>query len=153
VPGSPLKIHSLPELSAFAARFILEHPLGSVVGLSGDLGAGKTAFVREIIHAIALENKVAPPKVTSPTFVIHQSYAELKPSVDHFDLYRLNHIDDRGLSELGFFDVLEERERRRGFIFIEWPERAGNAELLELKIKISIELDSTLTRIFFVEDV
>jgi len=59
------------------------------------------------------------PRVTSPSYVIHQAY-ETKPTVDHFDLYRMEAPDESALTEIGYLEVVDQS---KGFVFVEWPER------------------------------
>jgi tRNA threonylcarbamoyladenosine biosynthesis protein TsaE len=85
---------------------------GEVVLLSGELGAGKTAFVRGLARGIGAD----PGEVASPTFVLLTSYPG-RMTLHHADLYRLEAADaDR---ELG----LEELPGPRGVLAVEWAER------------------------------
>ena len=85
---------------------------GAVVLLFGDLGAGKTAFVRGMARGIGAN----PDEVSSPTFTIVQEYAGRSATLYHVDLYRLEtaEIDDLGLDDLVSSD---------GIVAIEWAER------------------------------
>lgn len=89
---------------------------GDVVLVSGELGAGKTTFVRGAARALGVSEPV-----TSPTFVVGHLY---EPGVAHLDLYRLGGLDDEdpGLLDPYFGPDL--------VTFVEWPERAGLEALL-----------------------
>jgi tRNA threonylcarbamoyladenosine biosynthesis protein TsaE len=85
---------------------------GSVVLLYGDLGAGKTAFVRGLAEGLG----IAPGDVTSPTFTIMQEYRGGRLTLFHVDLYRLN--DPREIDELGVEEIAAE-----GVLAVEWAEK------------------------------
>lgn len=125
-------IQTLADLAGFARDFITRHPHGAVVGLYGDLGAGKTSFVRAVVQELSQRAGAGMPRVTSPTYVLHQSYPALVPPVDHFDLYRFDSASDSSLLEMGYFEILENCRQRKGFLFVEWPERAQPLSLLQL---------------------
>ena len=98
---------------------------GDVVGVAGDLGAGKTTFVRGACRALGVE---AP--VTSPTFTIGHRYQGRVP-VAHLDLYRLEGIGAEGWGDLEpYFDGT--------ICFVEWPEHAGGW-LPPLRASVSLE--------------
>lgn len=91
---------------------------GDVVTLEGDLGAGKTTFVRALIAAFAADAGQPPPEVPSPTFTLVQTYDFPRATLWHFDLYRIERPDDA--LELGIEEAFAE-----GIALIEWPERLG----------------------------
>lgn len=94
------------------AQKMLEDPsLPPFVALYGDLGVGKTAFVRGFTAAIAPD-----ARVKSPTFSLVHEYRGAKTSVFHFDLYRIE--DEEELYSIGFDDYLS----RRGICLTEWSE-------------------------------
>ena len=106
---------------------------GDVVLLSGNLGAGKTAFVRGLAAGLG----VNPDDVSSPTFTLVHEYRGDRLTLYHVDLYRLGRAatDDLGLEELGVAD---------GVLAIEWPERLTHG--LPGAIAIAIEIIDETTR-------
>lgn len=103
----------------------------SVVALYGDLGVGKSAFVRFVIQYLKGKNTIVP----SPTFTIYQNYDD----ISHFDLYRIN--DKNELTEIGLFYALNTY-----ITFIEWPEIAE--EFLPIStIKVYISMKNTYREI------
>ncbi len=94
---------------------------GSLITLSGELGAGKSVLVRSVIHALGHEGRVK-----SPTYTLVESYDvtgqadERINSIAHLDLYRLQ--DPSELDFLGFDDVIREHD----LVMIEWPEQGGD---------------------------
>ena len=88
------------------------HPeLGRFVALYGDLGVGKTAFIRGFAALLAPH-----ARVKSPTFAIVNEYRGDPLSVFHFDMYRI--ADEDELYSIGFYDYLD----RRGICLVEWSE-------------------------------
>ncbi len=115
-------------MGELGARLAAQLRAGDVIGLSGDLGAGKTTLARAILAALGLAGE-AP----SPTFAIVQPYdvPDVRLPVAHVDLYRLDNPDD--VRELGLEDYAD-----GGALLIEWPERlpAGTwPELLLLRLE------------------
>ena len=109
----PDVIHSQSEQETIEAGRVLAQSLrpGHIVLLHGDLGAGKTAFVRGIAAGLGLD----PDEVTSPTFTIVQEYRG-PVTLQHVDLYRLSsrEVSDLGLEDLAAGDTV---------LAIEWAER------------------------------
>ena len=97
--------------AAVAAQLASGLEPGSVVLLFGDLGAGKTAFVRGMAPALGID----PDEISSPTFALVQPYRGERTSLYHVDLYRLEGaaVDDLGLEELA----------AEGVLVVEWAER------------------------------
>jgi tRNA threonylcarbamoyl adenosine modification protein YjeE len=87
---------------------------GDLVTLSGDLGAGKTAFARALIRHLAGDDALDVP---SPTFTLVQTYALPRFTVVHADLYRVTHAGE--LAELGVDEAAE-----NAVVLLEWPDRA-----------------------------
>jgi len=106
------KTVTLPQLEKIAADFISTLTVGDVVYMKGDLGAGKTTFVRA-----ALQSLLGPKEhVPSPTFTLVQTYETTQGFIWHYDLYRID--DPAEVLELGMDEAFSQ-----GITFIEWPER------------------------------
>ena len=105
---------------------------GDVLLLSGNLGAGKTAFVRGLAAGLGID----PDDVSSPTFTIVHEYRGGRVTLYHVDLYRLEEAatDDLGLEEMGVKD---------GIMAIEWPDRLTHDIPGAMSIAIDIVDDTT----------
>jgi tRNA threonylcarbamoyladenosine biosynthesis protein TsaE len=130
--------HSEAETSAVASEFARSLTAGAVLLLTGDLGAGKTAFVRGLAEGLGID----PAAVSSPTFTLIQEYRGGRLPLHHVDLYRLQSIevDDLGLDEL----TLE-----GGVTAIEWPDRLPRA--LPSVVRVKIEHGDGDTRTIYIE--
>lgn len=104
---------SKEETIEFARNFADSLFAGDIVLLKGDLGAGKTVFVKAVTEKFSNGKSIA----VSPTFTIVNTY-ETWPRIHHFDLYRINNISE--LDAIG----AEEYLYSDGICFVEWPERA-----------------------------
>ncbi|HET8713365.1 MAG TPA: tRNA (adenosine(37)-N6)-threonylcarbamoyltransferase complex ATPase subunit type 1 TsaE [Gemmatimonadales bacterium] len=105
---------SANELSRFGEELGAGLTAPAVIGLSGDLGTGKTTLVQAICRGLG-----ATARATSPTYALVHQYDAGSTPVYHVDCYRLRHPDEA--RELGFDDML----REPSIVLIEWPERAG----------------------------
>ena len=105
---------------------------GDVILLSGNLGAGKTAFVRGLAEGLGID----PQEVSSPTFTLVHEYRGGRLTLYHVDLYRLDRTatDDLGLDELGVAD---------GVLAVEWPDRLTHALAGSRSVHIVIVDDTT----------
>jgi len=132
----------LPDLQAteaLAAQVATLVRPGDAIMLSGDLGAGKTAFARALLRALTGD---AGLDVPSPSFTLVQSYDTPKGPIHHFDLWRLD--GPGALTELGWDDARED------IVVVEWPERLG-ALAPEEALRLSFELAEGDARIVRVE--
>lgn len=103
---------SVNDTEALGSLLATHTKAGDVIGFTGDLGAGKTAFTRGLAKGLGCSHPV-----TSPTFTIVQEYLDGPLPLFHFDLYRLSGEED--LFDLGF----EEYFYRNGVCVLEWSER------------------------------
>jgi tRNA threonylcarbamoyladenosine biosynthesis protein TsaE len=116
---------SAEETEAIAARAAPRLAVGDVVTVSGELGTGKTTFVRGACRALG----VTVP-VTSPTFTIGHRYAG-NPAISHLDLFRFSGLSPAEWGDLEpYFDD--------AIVFVEWPE-AGIGTLPPARVAIRIE--------------
>ena len=107
---------------------------GCFINLYGEIGAGKTAFVKEVASAIGITEKV-----TSPSFVILNEYHSAKIPVYHFDLYRLEH---EGVKTI--YDELKEYSEGQQITFVEWAEFSQNQVPFDhIKINVTYEDDDS----------
>ena len=110
---------------------------GEVIALHGDLGAGKTQFVRGLVRGLGGD----PLRVSSPTYVLLHIYAPSPEAVDamrlpvfHLDAYRVGGADD--FEAIGFSELLEQG----GVVVVEWPSRVE--ELLSRE-RIDVRIEPT----------
>lgn len=128
---------SAAETEELAAELARELVVGDVVAVSGELGAGKTTFVRGACRALGV---TAP--VTSPTYTIGHRY-EGDPDVSHLDLYRFQGVSAAEWADLEpYFDD--------AIVFVEWPE-AGASGLPPLRASVRLEHEGETTRRVVIE--
>ena len=118
--------HSPEETRELGARLANTLQGGEVIAFTGDLGAGKTAFVSGMALALGVDERV-----TSPTFTIVNEYEGGRLPLFHFDMYRLGSADE--LFHIGWEDYLA----RGGVCAVEWSENVEEA-MDEDAIRISI---------------
>lgn len=112
-----------------ASLMCSDQSLPPFVALYGDLGVGKTAFVRGFSSVIAPQ-----ALVRSPTFALVNEYRSKPRSLFHFDMYRIEDEDD--LYSIGFYDYLD----RAGICLVEWSEKIPYA-LPEEYLRVTIKKD------------
>ena len=129
-------IACLQDLDCFASQLAEHLPQSALVTLEGDLGAGKTTFVKAVATAVGID----PSTVTSPTFnliTIHESQ-DIMLRFIHADMYRLTDPDE--LIEIGWDSALAAPPDYRCWTFVEWPQRiapALPAERLCIKFEVT----------------
>ena len=132
---------SIQETLLIAKAFAKELKPGDIIGLNGDLGSGKTAFIKGIAMGLGLRD---PDEVKSPTFALMHIYSTLIV-IYHFDLYRLE--SEKEIQDMGFEEYISNPSV---ISCIEWADRAKN--LLPRKaIRISCEVTGENSRKFQIE--
>ena len=114
----------------FAKKIASKLNKGDVIVLTGDLGAGKTKFTEGILTYFGLENEIS-----SPTFTIVNEYTNKDVNIYHFDVYRLEDVDE-------FYAIGGEEYFEKGICIIEWGETIKSA-LPKEYIEIKFEKDSS----------
>ncbi len=130
---------SIGDTENIAAEIAEKLKSGGFLALYGEMGAGKTAFVRGLVKALCPE---CLPLVHSPTFAIVNEYIGKDVRIYHFDLYRLRDEDD--LLSTGFYDYIE----NGGITVTEWSENFESAippEAIRLKIERTGENERRFT--------
>ena len=117
------------ETEAVAATLARSLKRGDIVLVSGDLGAGKTTFVRGACRALGVDGAV-----TSPSFTIAQRYDGRVP-ISHLDLYRLGDLDDEDPA------LLADELAADRIAFVEWPEVGAPAGLDPERIAARVRLE------------
>ena len=126
--------HNLEETQKLAQNFAKLAENGCFVSLYGEIGAGKTAFVKLAAEALGVKEKV-----TSPSFVILNEYHTAKIPIYHFDLYRL---ENEGVKTI--LDELREYSEGKQLTFVEWAEFSQNEiPFNHIKINVTYEDDES----------
>lgn len=131
------------EASSFVGPLIPRADRATLVTLSGELGAGKTAFTKMVANALGIEDTV-----TSPTFVLEKIYALPGGSaferLVHIDAYRLEEGD--ALAPLGFDTLMQDP---KNLILLEWPEKVTDAlPKPAIAISLAANADGSRTMIY-----
>ena len=128
------------ETEALGERLARSIPGGAVIAMYGDLGAGKTAFVRGMARGLGLDCRVS-----SPTFTIVNEYLGARELI-HFDMYRLSSADE--LFDIGWEDYIS----RGAVCAVEWSENVEDAFYGD-EIRVTIEKLSDSERKVTIEGV
>ena len=99
----------------FSKKFTKIIKSGDVIFLYGEIGTGKTTFVRFLINHLEVENQIKKSDILSPTFNILYDYEIGKIKIHHYDLFRIKSVDE--IKNLGLF-----QEIKKTIVLIEWPQ-------------------------------
>ncbi len=122
--------NSLEDTKKFAEKIASKLKGGEVIALVGDLGAGKTYLTKFLVEALGGDLT----EVISPTYIYHRQYEGDKFLVNHFDMYRIDSVDE--VDSVGLLEALEDKD---AITIIEWADKVR--EILPKKT-IWIEIES-----------
>ena len=116
--------------------------LGHVVFFVGEMGVGKTTFIRYLINNFQKQNRLKITEVTSPTFNLLNEYKIKKIKINHYDLFRVNSLDE--IHNLGLFDDIT-----NAITLIEWPQKIKPKpkNLIELTIEYGNDYKKRILKI------
>lgn len=125
-----IAVFDLDSIDAAAANLINTFPEARIFAFYGDMGSGKTTFIKSVCRSMGVGQFV-----TSPTFALVNEYRDIggKLSFFHFDFYRIEKVDE--VLDMGYEDYFYSES----FCFIEWPEKVA-ALLPDNTLKISIDV-------------
>ena len=122
-----MQLKSLEDTQNFSKNISKIISAGDIIFLYGDIGVGKTTFVRFLINHLESKNGIKKSDVLSPTFNIVYDYEVGNLKILHYDLYRLKNYKD--ISQLGMFETSNDSIK-----IVEWP------ELIESKPKDRVDI-------------
>ena len=127
ISSDKIDISSEKKIEDFAYKFQKKIKPGLIIFLYGEIGVGKTTFVRHLINSHQKKNKLELTEVTSPTFNLCNHYKIKNIKINHYDLFRLKSEDD--LKSLDLFD-----DNFDTVTLVEWPQIINNKpkNLIEL---------------------
>ena len=135
IRSDKIDISSEAKTEEFALKFLKKIKPQDIIFLYGEIGVGKTTFVKYLINGLQKENNEIITNVTSPTFNILNEYQIKNIKINHYDLYRLKSANE--LKELNLFS-----EKLNTITLIEWP------QIVIEKPKPLIELNFEYTKDF-----
>lgn len=135
------KVNQLAGLTEVADKIITNFPLNRIFLFFGEMGAGKTTFIKALCAELGV-----PDKVSSPTFSIVNEYLSERGKVYHFDFYRLR--EESEAFDMGY----EEYFYSGNYCLIEWPEKIRNLWPPEF-VKVTISVIDDQQRLITAESV
>ena len=123
-----INLSSEKKTEELAEKISKKLKLGHVVFFVGEMGVGKTTFIRYLINNFQKQNGLKITEVTSPTFNLLNEYQIKQIKINHYDLFRINSLDE--IHNLGLFDDIT-----NAITLIEWPQK------IKPKPKYFIELN------------
>ena len=111
-----INLSSEKKTEELAKKISKKLKLGHVVFFVGEMGVGKTTFIRYLINNLQKESKLKISEVTSPTFNLLNEYKIKKIKINHYDLFRIKNLGE--IKNLGLFEDIS-----KSITLIEWPQK------------------------------
>ncbi len=130
INNDKIELSSEKKTEELANKIFKKLKVGDVVFLYGEIGVGKTTFIKYLINGFQKENKLKLTEVTSPTFNLLNEYKINQIKINHYDLFRLKSIEE--IKNLGLFE-----DNKNLITLIEWPQiiKKKPKNLIELNFK------------------
>ena len=126
--------YNLSQIDTISKKILSFLSKSDCILLFGELGSGKTTFVRSLIHQLQEKNKINKTEVVSPTYNLLNEYEIQSLKIMHYDLYRLK--NNKEINQLGIF-----QEDEKVIKIIEWPEKIKRKNTNRLEITLHYETD------------
>jgi len=127
IKSDKIELSSEKNIEELAGKFLNKIKPGDIIFLYGEIGVGKTTFVRYLVNKFQKENKLEITEVTSPTFNLLSEYQINQIKINHYDLFRLKSSEE--IINLDLFG-----DSKNSITLIEWP------QMIKEKPKNLIEL-------------
>jgi len=128
IRSDKINLSSEKKTEELASKFLKKIKPGDIVFVYGEMGVGKTTFIRYLINGLQKQNNLKITEVTSPTFNILNQYEINQFKVNHYDLFRIKSSEE--IKNLDLFDDI-----MNSILLIEWP------QIIEKKPRDLIELN------------
>jgi tRNA threonylcarbamoyladenosine biosynthesis protein TsaE len=138
-----MELRSLEDTQIFSKDISKIIKKGDVIFLYGEIGTGKTTFVRFLINHLEEKNNIEKSDILSPTFNIVYDYDIKRIKILHYDLYRIKNYND--VLELGMFESLKNHIK-----IVEWPEliKPKPNDRIDIKFKYVKNKNSRIVKVF-----
>ena len=138
--SSRINISEEDKTKSIAKIFSNNIKVGNILFFKGELGVGKTTFIKYLINFLQIKNRKLVTEILSPTFNLVNEYNVEKLVIKHYDLYRIN--DEKELINLNIFEDVSDQ-----IILIEWPEMIQNYKKNNI-IDLTFEYDEDYKKRF-----
>ena len=146
IKSKKIYLSSENKIQKFTKKIITKLKLGDIIFLYGEMGVGKTTFVRYLVNELQKKNKIKLTEVTSPTFNLLNEYQINDFKIIHYDLFRLDSAKE--VENLNLFE-----ERSNAITFVEWPQliKDNQEKVIELRFNYENELNNRTVEIIGID--